>query len=80
MEIEDQICRHYEAELAAIAALDRRYYLNRYPSRADRCDYAARQVQWENVRSRFYAELTAFRRHGPYSSRRCRSIIRRSQR
>ena len=79
METEDQISRCYEAELAAIADLDRRYYLNRAPTRADRSDYAARQVQWENVRSRFYVELAAFRQSGP-QFRSCRSVIRTSQR
>lgn len=38
MDTEDQICRRYEAAFAAIAALDRRYYLNRAASLTERRD------------------------------------------
>jgi len=55
VETEEQICRRYEAALAAIAAVDRRYYVNPSPSLADRADYAARQTQLENTRSMLYA-------------------------
>lgn len=75
METEDQICRRFEAELAAIAVLDRRYYLNPSPTLAERAEYAARQFQLENVRSRFYAELGALREF-----RRCRLFARRLRR
>ena len=74
---EDQLCRRYEAALAAIATLDRRYYLNPCPSRAERCDYAARQDLLEEIRSRLYAELALLRHIRQF--RRCRSIIRRSR-
>jgi len=79
METEDQICRRYEAELAAITALDRRYYLKRCPTTIERRAYAERQAYLEYVRSRFYAELTAcrfdyFLHIRPF--RRCRSMIR----
>lgn len=57
METEAEICRRYEAELSAIAALDRCYYLAPCPTRSDRADYAARQNQLQGIRSRFYAEL-----------------------
>ncbi len=70
MENENKICAGYEAELAALAALDRRYYLNRSPTLADRAAYAARQAQLDKARSRFYSELTEFRH-----LRRCRSVI-----
>lgn len=73
---EDQSSIRYEAELAAIARLDRAYYLNPCPSRTERSNYAARQVQLEKLRSRFYAELAASRQHGPNRLCRCRSIIR----
>lgn len=79
MEPEEQVCKRFEAELAAIAALDRLYYLNPRLTLAERSDYAARQVQLEEMRSRFYAEfrisqeasVSSFHRH-------CRSIIRRT--
>ena len=76
METEEQICRRYEAQLAAIAALDRRYYANGSPSLADRADYAARQTQLENTRSMLYAELIAFRQNRLRQPIRCRCIIR----
>lgn len=80
MDTEDEICARYAAELASIAALDRSYYLKPSPSTADRQAYAERQDQFEQVRSRFYAELTAFRL-GRFlrirEFRPCRSIVRR---
>lgn len=63
MQTEHQICAQFEAELAAIAALDRRYYLNPSPTISERAAYAARQVQLESMRSRFYKELDALRLH-----------------
>lgn len=79
METEDQICRRFEAELAAIAALDRRYYSNLAPTVAERADYAARQVQLEGTRSQFYAELSPFREYSSRQFRRCRFLARRSR-
>ena len=73
---EDRICRFYEAKLAAIAAPDRRYYLNSSPTLTDRAAYAARQAQLEDVRSGFYAELAAFRKDGDVWLGRCRSLAR----
>jgi hypothetical protein len=61
MEPKEQICTRYAGELSAIAALDRRYYLNPSPTLADRYEYAARQLQLEKTRSMFYSELNAFR-------------------
>jgi hypothetical protein len=78
MENEGEICRRYEAELAAIAALDRRYYVNPSPSLADRAHYATRQSQLENTRSMLYAELNAFRQNSLSLPSRCRSVIQRS--
>jgi hypothetical protein len=43
VETEDQICRLFEAGLAAIPALDGRYYSNPSPTVAERADYAARR-------------------------------------
>jgi len=79
METEDQICRRYEGELAAIAALDRRYYLKLAPTTADRRDYAERQLCLQEIRSRFYADLTACRLDHflrVRRFRRCRSLVR----
>jgi hypothetical protein len=75
METEDQLCYRYEKQLAAIAALDRLYYLNPSPTLAERAEYAARQYQLENVRSRYYAELRALREFRP-----CRLLVRRLRR
>ena len=81
METEKQICTRYEVEFAAIAALDRGYYLTASASLAERRAYAARQVQLDEMRSRFYAELAICRQHGARAKfRRCRSLIRRIQR
>jgi methylphosphotriester-DNA--protein-cysteine methyltransferase len=79
METVDQIYKRYEAEFAAIAALDRRYYLVPSASVAERRDYAARQDQLEEARSRFYAELALCRQHGVRPFRRCRSMVHRSR-
>jgi hypothetical protein len=78
METEYQICKRYEAEFAAIAALDRRYFLTPSASLAARRDYAARQARLEEMRSRLYAELALCReRDAAPLFRRCRSFIRR---
>ena len=74
MNTENVICQRYEAELAAIAALDRCYYLAACPGRSERAAYAIRQAQLENTRTRFYAELTALKQVGQF--RHCRSVIR----
>ena len=78
METEEEICRRYEAEFTAIAALDRRYYLTPSASLAERRDYAARQAQLEEMRSRLYAKLASCRQSGTRQFRRCRCSIRRS--
>jgi len=75
METEDKLSARYEAELAAIAAIDRRYYLNPCPSRAEHSDYAARQDRLEESRSRLYAELASLRQIRRF--RRCRFFIQR---
>jgi hypothetical protein len=78
METEAQICRRYEAELARIANLDNAYYRSPCPSLAERRDYAARQAQIEEVRSRLYLELDMLHRSAPVPSHpRCRLLIRR---
>jgi len=46
MKREEEICKRYADELAAIAALDRRYYLNPSPALADRKDYAVVRLNW----------------------------------
>lgn len=78
MEMEHEICARYEPELAAIAALDRSYYLNPSASVDERRDYAARQILLEEIRSRLYAELAACRQQG-HQLRRCRSVICRTR-
>jgi hypothetical protein len=55
----DDFCARYEAELATIAALDHRFYINRSPSLAERRAYAARKVRLEEMRFRFYLEFAA---------------------
>lgn len=80
METEHHLCVRFEAELAAIAALDRAYYLNPCPTLAERRNYAARKLQLEEVRSRFYREFEMC--HQVLVStfyRRCRSIIRKAR-
>lgn len=51
----------YAAELAAIAALDRDYYLKATPTLADRAGYFTRQAHLEELRARLYAELSTVR-------------------
>ena len=81
METEDQLYARYEAELALIAAVDRCYYLSPCPTLAERRNYAARQVQLEELRVRFYIDLNTCRLKHLYMRqfRRCRSVIRRSR-
>ena len=79
MATEEQLFERFEAELSAIASLDRRYYLTPSPTLADRCEYAKRQALLEETRSRFYKQLEVFRKHAASFPRRCRSITRRSQ-
>jgi len=69
MDTEPQICRFYEAEMAAIAALDRGYYLTQSPTVADRRAYAIRQAQLDKIRARFFTELARIREQcwGPLS-------------
>jgi hypothetical protein len=78
METVHEICSRYEAELARIATLDRVYYLNPCPSRAERTNYAIRQSELEALRYQLYAELAALREIR--ASRRCGSFIRRRSR
>ena len=80
VETEDQIFRRFEAELAAVAVLDRRYYTNPSPTIAERADYAARQVRLERVRSRYYSELGSFWEYSLRQFRRCRFLARRTRR
>ena len=77
MDLEDRIRKSYARELAAIAVLDRAYYLNPCPSRADRSNYAARQEQAQAIRSKFYAELAAARASDVRPPRGCRFLARR---
>jgi hypothetical protein len=56
-----EICKCFEAELAAMAALDRAYYLNPAPTSAERAEYAMRQDHLELQRARFYEKLSAAR-------------------
>lgn len=79
METEEQICKRYAAEFAAIAVLDRRYYLTPSASVNERREYAARQVRLEEMRSRFYTEIAICRERGVRHFRRCRSFIRGSR-
>ena len=72
-----RLCERYEAKFAAIAAIDRRYYLNPCPNRQERSEYAARQEQLQDLRLRFYAEL-AFVRTVRQRDR-CRFFLRRSR-
>lgn len=74
MGCEDHIVQRYEPQLAAIAALDRAYYLNPSPTVAERGEYASRQEQLEMVRLRLYAEFASL--HERLLFRRCRCFIR----
>ena len=80
METEHQLCVRFEAELASIAALDRVYYLNPCPTLDGRRNYAARQIQLEEIRSKFYLEFGICHQVpvSPFHSR-CRSIFRRTR-
>ena len=48
----------YAAELEAIAALDREYYLNPSPNFAQRAEYYNRQEYLKQIRQRLYSELS----------------------
>lgn len=61
MGTETEICTRYEAELSAIASLDRAYYLNATATPADRANYVRRQDDLEQVRAWLYAELSTVR-------------------
>lgn len=80
MQTEHEICVRYEAEFAAIAAFDRRYYVIPSASVEERREYAARQARLEQMRSRLYLELAECREQGMRHFPRCRSFIRRSRR
>lgn len=71
MNIQDTICKRYEPQLAAIAALDRQYYSNKGPTAADRAEYYARQEELESIRTRMYQEFDASKK--PPSSTRQQS-------
>lgn len=77
MATEDEILERFEAELAGIATIDRRYYLNPSTTPLDRAAYAVRQAHLEEIRSRFYAELSALKQSRQF--RHCRSVIRQSR-
>jgi hypothetical protein len=79
METEHEICKRYEHEFAAIAALDRRYYLTPSASVDERREYAVRKTRIEEMRCQFYAELAKCREHGMCHFRHCRAFIRRSR-
>ena len=74
MDWEEQIVQRYEPQLAAIAALDRAYYLNPSPSVAERSEYASRQEQLEIVRLHLYAKFDSLQERRRL--RRCRCFIR----
>jgi hypothetical protein len=80
VETERQICERFEAELATIAAIDRRYYSNPSPTVIERADYAVRQLHLESARSRFYAELESSWEYSLRQFRRCRFLAGRSRR
>jgi len=61
VDVEAETYKRYEAELAAIAARDRDYYVNATPTPADRAGYFQRQDHLEQIRARFYAELSRVR-------------------
>ena len=74
MKSEREIYADYKAELAVICALDRSYYLNVCPTRADRSNYYTRQDHLKEIRSRFYPELAAVRRRNLRQF--CRRLVR----
>jgi len=57
-DFETEICKRYESELAAIAELDRIYYLKPTPTLAERADYVTRQDHLEQARALFYEKLS----------------------
>jgi signal transduction histidine kinase len=59
MDTQNEICRRYEAAMAAIASADRAYYLKEKPTPADRRAYAERKTQLQDLRTELYAELSA---------------------
>jgi len=61
VDIEAETVKRYEADLAAIAALDRDYYLNATPTPAERAGYVRRQAHLEQLRVQFYAEMSTVR-------------------
>lgn len=74
MKQETDILRRYSAELEEIARADRRYYLNKTPSRSDRASYAMRQEYLASVRTHFKAEISVTQdqttiRDGPFQVR-----------
>jgi uncharacterized protein YcbX len=64
MDTESETCLRYEAKVAAIAALDGAYYLDAKATLTDRASYVRRQVDLEQVRTRFYAELSLVTENG----------------
>lgn len=77
MKTEDELCDRYQKRFAAIASLDGRYYQNPCPSLAERREYATRQSQLEELRTRLYADLAALRACREFRS--CRSVMRQSR-
>jgi hypothetical protein len=61
-DIETEIYKRYESELAAIAEQDRAYYLNPTPTSAERADYVTRQDYLEQARALFYEKVSTARR------------------
>ncbi len=57
MEKEADDIQRYAAELDEIARLDRRFYLNSAPSRAERASYALRQEHLNKIRNLFSPQL-----------------------
>ena len=65
MDAMSEICRCYEAQLAALAELDRVYYLDPSPALAARAEYYHRDALLQKIRILFYAKLKALQ-HGSY--------------
>ncbi|GEM_PF-4095409 len=61
MDAKTKICTRYAAQLAAIAAIDRTYYLNGTATTADRANYFRRQNDLKQLRALLYAELSRVR-------------------
>lgn len=70
-----EVYKSYEAELAAIAALDRAYYLNATPTSAERAEYSMRQDHLEQQRARFYDRLSTAQRSDGAKPRLFRVVI-----